>query len=364
MRKVALRGLLARKTRLALTAMAVALGVTLIAGTYVFTDTINRSFDRIFAEAYRGIDVVVTPNDEIETADGVSPPMDAQVLERLRSVPGVDRAEGEVFDGSGVILGDDGAPISTTGAPQFIASATADERFRAFEASEGRVPSAAGEVALDKATAEREGFAVGDRVGLQGDAGRKDYTLVGVVQVAGVDSFGGASVALLTLPEAQRMTGKVGQFDQIDLAATPGTSPEQLRAAARAELGSAVGSQDHARAVEHLAFRTVDAGHGGQAVQDPRVHRRRHAVGRLDLVVRRDDHVDAAVGRGEDPVEGPVDGVREDVGAGDERDAERHGQRRQREPGLAGEQPAQRDLAHAVRPPARRSPRRRRCGRR
>src|SRR3712207_8580489 len=135
MARVALRGLLSRKLRLALTAMAVALGVTLIAGTYVFTDTITRSFDRIFAEACRGIDVVVTPNDDIETADGVSPPMDASVLERLRAVPGVDRAEGEVFDASGVVLGADGEPISTTGAPQFIASSTVDERFRAFEAS-------------------------------------------------------------------------------------------------------------------------------------------------------------------------------------------------------------------------------------
>src|SRR5919112_2531554 len=120
MRKVALRGLFARKTRLALTALAVALGVTLIAGTYVFTDTINRSFDKIFAAAYEGIDVVVTPNDDIETTDGVSPPLPASVLERLRGLDGVEASEGEVFDSTGVILGKDGKPLSTTGAPMFI----------------------------------------------------------------------------------------------------------------------------------------------------------------------------------------------------------------------------------------------------
>src|SRR3712207_5430875 len=119
MRKVAIRGLLARKTRLGLTALAVALGVTLIAGTYVFTDTINRSFDRIFAAAYDGIDVVVTPNDDIETTDGVSPPLPAALLERLQGVPGVRTAEGEIFDGTGVILGEDGKPLSSTGAPMF-----------------------------------------------------------------------------------------------------------------------------------------------------------------------------------------------------------------------------------------------------
>ena len=66
MRKVALRGLFARKLRLVLTALAVALGVTLIAGTYVFTDTINRSFDRIFTESAKGTDASITPKQTID----------------------------------------------------------------------------------------------------------------------------------------------------------------------------------------------------------------------------------------------------------------------------------------------------------
>ena len=61
MRRVALRGLLARRTRLALTTLAVALGVMLIAGTYVYTDTINGSFDQIFTQSYKGTDAVITP---------------------------------------------------------------------------------------------------------------------------------------------------------------------------------------------------------------------------------------------------------------------------------------------------------------
>src|SRR4051812_5308643 len=186
MRKVAIRGLLARKTRLALTALAVALGVTLMAGTYVFTDTINQSFDKIFAAAYEGIDVVVTPNDDIETSDGVSPPMPASVLDRLRDVPGVATAEGEIFDTTGVILGTDGKPVSTGGAPNFIGSVARTPRFRAFDVATGHEPRSAGEVALDKATADREGFHLGDRIGLQGDGPRKEYQLVGLVKIAGV----------------------------------------------------------------------------------------------------------------------------------------------------------------------------------
>ena len=67
MRKVALRGLLTRKLRLGLTALAIALGVTLIAGTYVFTDTINRSFDRIFTESNKGVDTAITPREALQT---------------------------------------------------------------------------------------------------------------------------------------------------------------------------------------------------------------------------------------------------------------------------------------------------------
>jgi putative ABC transport system permease protein len=93
--RVALRGLLARKTRLALTALAVALGVTLISGTYVFTDTINRSFDRIFTEAYKGTDVVITPDDAIELNEGGElPPIDGAVLVASRRSTGSRTSRG------------------------------------------------------------------------------------------------------------------------------------------------------------------------------------------------------------------------------------------------------------------------------
>ena len=61
MARIAFRGLFARKLRLGLTAFAVAIGVTLIAGSYVFTDTINSAFSHIFTEVNKGTDVAITP---------------------------------------------------------------------------------------------------------------------------------------------------------------------------------------------------------------------------------------------------------------------------------------------------------------
>ena len=229
MRKVALRGLFARKLRLVLTALAVALGVTLIAGTYVFTDTINRSFDKIFTQSAKGTDASVTPRKTIDTSNngGTQPTVSPTLLAAVRKQPGVQSADGSVFD-AGTILGKDGKRIGAGGAPNFIASIADQPRFDAFTVKEGRKPQTADEVAMDAATVKKEGWKLGDKISIVATAPRKDYTLVGVTQIAGVDSFGGAAVADMLLPEAQRMLGKRG-FDQIQASAKPGVSPEQLR---------------------------------------------------------------------------------------------------------------------------------------
>lgn len=234
MRRVALRGLLARKLRLALTALAVTLGVMLIAGTYIFTDTINASFDRIFSKSFAGTDVVVTPRAVFSSSDD-TPPLPAALADRVRGVPGVATVEGGIFDDGGTFLGKDGKPFSTQG-PKFLVSAFSVARFGGFSYAEGRAPKTADEVALDQASAEREGFAVGDRFAVQGRAPRKDYRVVGLAQVAGASSFGGASFALLTLPEAQRQAGKQGGYDQIDVAVRKGEDSGAVSAAVRAVL--------------------------------------------------------------------------------------------------------------------------------
>ncbi len=228
MRRVALRGLLARKTRLALTAMAVAAGVMLIAGTYVFTDTINNSFDKIFSASLTKIDVVITPSTDLSGEDGTTVPLDAEVLARAKAVPGVQTAEGSVSDQNGTILGKDDKPVSQ-GAPMFIASLNGDA-FESLKVADGRFPATADEVALDKGTVDKEGFDLGDKISVQGVAPRKRYTLVGTTTIGGVSSLGGAAFATLTLPEAQRVTGKQGKFDAIDVAAKDGVDPKALSA--------------------------------------------------------------------------------------------------------------------------------------
>src|SRR4051812_23096371 len=240
MRKVALRGLFARKLRLILTALAVALGVTLIAGTYVFTDTINRSFDQIFTSSAKGTDASITPRKTIDTSNqgGTQPTVSPAVLAQVRRQPGVQDADGSVFD-VGTILGKDGKRIGKGGAPNFIASIADQPRFDAFTVKQGRKPQSPDEVAMDASTVKKQGWRLGDKVAIVATAPRKDYTLVGVTQIAGVDSFGGAAVADMLLPEAQRMLGKRG-FDQIQVSAKNGVSPAELRDQLRTALPQTV----------------------------------------------------------------------------------------------------------------------------
>lgn len=234
-----LRGFAQRKLRVLLTAIAIALGVALMAGTYVLTDTINRSFASIFQVANRGHDVVITPTQSLgrETRAQTSPITEA-LLARVRATPGVAEAAGSVFT-PGTFLDIRGKRLTNGGAPAFIASES-PPRFNSFKAVQGRFPVNAEEVAIDQATANRASLRLGQQMIVAGSAPAKRYTVVGVTRFGGGESFGGAGAAILTLGEAQRMIGQPGRFDQLDVAASSGVTPAQLRGRIRAVLPGTV----------------------------------------------------------------------------------------------------------------------------
>jgi putative ABC transport system permease protein len=250
-----LRGFLQRKLRVLLTAIAIALGVALMAGTYILTDTINNSFAGIFQTAEKGTDVVITPTQTLgNKVSSEVPPITEAMLARVRRVPGVAEADGGIFT-PGTFLNTHRKRLTTKNAPAFVASEQ-PEPFKAFTPVEGRFASNSDEVALDQATAERAGLKVGEQIQIAALAPVKRYTIVGIVKFAGSQSFGGAGIAILTLPEAQRITDEQGRYDQIKVAATSGVTPATLRARIRAVLPHAVtvrtGAQQAAKETSDL----------------------------------------------------------------------------------------------------------------
>lgn len=230
-----LRGFLQRKLRVLLTAIAIALGVALMAGTYILTDTINNSFAGIFKTANAGNDVVVTPSQKLgsRVRTQVSPITDG-MLAQVRKVPGVAEASGGIFS-LGTFLDIHGKRLTVGGAPAFVA-AEAPKRFESFSPIAGRFPAGANEVAIDQATAERANLKMGEQIVVAGSAPARRYTIVGIVKFAGSQSFGGAGAAIMTPTEAQRVVGEQGRYDQLNVAARSGVTSAQLRDRIRALL--------------------------------------------------------------------------------------------------------------------------------
>ncbi len=229
MLKVGLRGVFSRKLRAFLTALAVFLGVALMAGTYVLTDTFTNSFEQIFSEANEGVDVAVVPREPVDQQGGTGPPgMPTRLLDDVRNVDGVGQAAGGVFAAGVALIDEDGDRIGSTQAPAFGTSAE-PEPFDPNDYPEGRPPATADEVAIDKLSADNEDLAVGDTITVAGAEAAREYEIVGIATLGEVDSFGGATIAILSLPEAQRLTDKRNEFDQISIAAADGVDAEELK---------------------------------------------------------------------------------------------------------------------------------------
>jgi putative ABC transport system permease protein len=225
MTAVAVKSLWARKLRALGTTVAVFVGVSLIAGTYVITDTINKAFDEIFSDSLKGTAVVITPQRPVTQETNTSTSLPADVLEEVRAVPGVTLASGAIFTGGGIFKGDE--QVGSQFAPKFISSVLPPQ-IETLKTVEGHPPTNPSEATLDKAAADDAGLSVGDPIRLAGERRAKTYRLVGLTELGGT-SFGGASIAQLTLPEAQFITGNVGRFNQISVGLNPDVPPEELK---------------------------------------------------------------------------------------------------------------------------------------
>jgi ABC-type antimicrobial peptide transport system permease subunit len=236
--KVALRGLAGRKLRAVLTAIAIVLGVGMISGTYILTDTVNRAFTTLFTESYAGTDAVVTGKGLDISIDGETPPtppVDASLLEAVRGVDGVALATGSVLDERNTkILNREGEAANSEGAPTFgfgIDTDPALAQFNPLNVLEGRWPASANEVVIDAGTADDYGYEVGDTVEITTLKPKRPFELVGVARYGSVDSIGNASFAVFTVPAAQELLEREGQYDAISAAAAEGVTEEELVAA-------------------------------------------------------------------------------------------------------------------------------------
>jgi putative ABC transport system permease protein len=234
---VALRGLAGRKLRTVLTALSIVLGTAMIAGTFVVRDQITSAFGTIFDESNKGTDVVLQKRTAF-TADFESNvgPLPASLIETVRHVPGVQKAEGQVQASGSIVLqrGDD----SQTNAIVF--SSLGDPFDAALAYTSGGAPGESGEVAINRKLAEDKGLSVGDRIQLATSVGLRPVTVHGIFDFAGKASLNGSAMAVTTFADAQAWFDRASQASTIVADAEQGVSPKELRDRIRAAVPSYV----------------------------------------------------------------------------------------------------------------------------
>ncbi|MFF9285646.1 ABC transporter permease [Streptomyces griseosporeus] len=239
--KTSMRNFFAHKGRMALSAVAVLLSVAFVCGTLVFTDTMNTTFDKLFAAT--SPDVTVSPKGASDTgettADNGKPPvLPASVLGQVRKANGVQAAEGTVFSTSVTVVDADKDSLSpSSGAPTIVGSWSRNDA-RTMKVTEGAAPKGPDQIMVDEDTADKHHLKLGDEIGV--------ITAVGThtAKVSGIAAFEvtnpGAAIFYLDLPTAQRtLVGQTGVYTDINVTAAPGVSDDQLKQNVTAELGGA-----------------------------------------------------------------------------------------------------------------------------
>jgi putative ABC transport system permease protein len=234
MRNVTIKGLLAHKLRLALTSLAIVLGVTFISGSFVLTDTLHSLFDGLVGNIYQKIDFQVRGVAQFPTsdaADAVRNPLAEPLLGTVRHVAGVEAAYGEV-SGYAQFLSRQGTPIVNGSAATLGLEFDPDQQISELRLVQGKPPTGPDEVVMDAGTASKYHFAVGQTVRvLSASSAPRAFTISGIARFGNVNNLAGVTFAAWALPTAQQVMGDVGQLDDINVVTTPGANKAEVQAA-------------------------------------------------------------------------------------------------------------------------------------
>jgi putative ABC transport system permease protein len=243
MLRATIKSLLSRKLRLVLSGMAVVLGVMFVSGAFVLTDTLGRSFDSLFQNAFANTDVQVAAKAKVTGGDAASDQGIATLPGSLpaqikQQVSGVADATGVVRVDGARMIGKNGKVVGTFGAPQFGINWTGDSGPATMRPG-GKAPAADDEIVINAGLAKSAGVAVGDRVGVLTHQPKQMFTIVGIFGFSGDrDSLGGEQTIAFTTPAAQHlMLGTSDGFSAIDVRAGPGVDVDTLRDRVAASVG-------------------------------------------------------------------------------------------------------------------------------
>ena len=262
MLRAALRSLLQHKLRLSLTLLAVVVGVAFVAGTYIFTDSLKRSFDALFTAPQP--DVIVTVDSGLGGANGnggggqggdQAPTLPASLVGTVSKVDGVAAAYGVVTADGALVIGTDGKVVGQTGPPARGGTWIPDAAISPLTLVSGAAPVGPDQVAMLDSTAKAAGVSLGDTVRLDTPGGPATPKLVGIV-TRGISGSDGSTLAVFDLPTAQKLLLQTtDRVTGIMVRADPGVSQTELAAKVKAVLPATAKVQTGAQRSADIADR-------------------------------------------------------------------------------------------------------------
>ncbi|MFK3730731.1 ABC transporter permease [Streptomyces sp. NPDC088090] len=258
--RTALRNVLAHKARLLMTVLAVMLGVAFVSGTLVFTDTLSQAFRNQSAKSYDDVAVAVSLRPDPEEA-AKNPGLSQATVDEVAKLDGVTgvqpRVDGfaGVPDAKGKLIGSGWSNKGTNFAPG------PDGKDPALAFTTGAGPTAADQIALDRETADKGGYQVGERVRVATNGPVKEYTLSGVFTTEDGAVNAGGSLVVFDAPVAQKLYLKPGYYSDLNVSAAPGTDDDKLRDAVLKVVPKAATAQTGQALADEQA-RDIEAGLG------------------------------------------------------------------------------------------------------
>ncbi len=235
--KLAVKSLLARKLRLLLMVFAIVIGVSFVVSSFVISDSLRSTFNNLSANIESKTDLTVRSKQAFGSND-LRPLIDESVLGIVKTVPGVQAAQGAIGVQSGITpIKANGDPIKSLGPPIIGVNTSDSPELNQLIPVEGRTPVGESEFSMDIGSAKDDDFIIGDTYTVSLPIGNRQLTLVGTFafNTKNNDTVGATIIAFDT-PSAQKLLNMEGRFNEIAIALTDDGQAAQVQQAINAKL--------------------------------------------------------------------------------------------------------------------------------
>jgi putative ABC transport system permease protein len=240
--RLVVKSIAAHRLRLLLTMFSIVLGVGFVTSSFVLSDGLRASFTTLSSSITSGVDLSVRPADGL----GEPEPFADSVISELAAIPGVAAIAPDLQTDAVQPVQADGSVLLNSGPPQLGFGWVDDEQLNQFTVIDGRAPESGAEFTMDRDTADRGSFEIGQRYDVLTPSGRQNAELVGVVRFGDENATLGATLLQFPFDTAQTWLGLDGLVREVDLRLEDGADPVAVQAAVTRALPTGIEVVDQA----------------------------------------------------------------------------------------------------------------------